>query len=817
MKDRFLCIHGHFYQPPRENPWLEAVEIQDSAHPYHDWNERVTAESYAPNSAARLLDGDGRIVDIVSNYEKISFNFGPTLLTWMETAAPEIYQAVLEADRASREKRGHGNAIAQVYNHLIMPLANGRDRKTQVLWGIRDFEHRFRRYPEGMWLAETAANTATLEELAEQGLRFTILAPRQAKRIRKIGEKEWQDVSESRIDPSRAYLCALPSGRVITLFFYDGPVSQAVAFERLLLRGEDFAGRLLGGFDEAREGPQLMHIATDGETYGHHQKFGDMALAFALNHIETGGLAQLVNYAQYLDLCPPEYEAEIFDNSSWSCVHGVERWRSNCGCNTGGRPGWNQEWRRPLREALDWLRDELARRFEEDGSSIFRDPWAARDGYIAVVLDRLPEGVDRFLARHAVQPLSGEKRVTALKLLEAQRHAMLMYTSCGWFFDELSGIETVQVLKYAGGAIRLCESIRPCGLEQAFLERLTGARSNIPEHGDGARVYEKFVKPSIIDVKKVGVHYAVSSLFEDYPEDTGIFCYRALREDAALVQIGRTRLAVGRVLVISNITGERDQLSYCVIHFGDHAFNGGVRTFQGDEAFREMREAVVRQFRAGDLADVVRLMDGHFGRDNYSLRDLFADEQRKILSQVTRAAVEEYQAAYNRMYQDIRGLMHFLSDSKAPLPKPFLSAAELALNFELRTAFSEPEVTAEKVQTLADDIRTWGIPLSAVDLEFLVRHRLENMMGHLSEEPGDLAQIDEMRKIVELLRPLPVEINYWQVQNGYFRTARLAYLDFFRRARVGDAEASAWLEAFRRLGDELWFNTGAVFPHEEEA
>ncbi len=824
MKERYLCIHGHFYQPPRENPWLEAVEVQDSAHPYHDWNERVNAECYAPNSAARVLDGDGRIVDIVSNYEKISFNFGPTLLSWMETEAPSIYRAVLEADRSSRERRGHGNALAQVYNHLIMPLANERDRRTQVLWGIRDFEHRFRRYPEGMWLAETAVDTETLEILAEQGIRFTLLAPRQAASVRKIAgpeeeEEEWLDVSDSRIDPSRAYLCRLPSGRVITLFFYDGPISQAVAFERLLFRGEDFAHRLLRGFDEGRDRPQLVHIATDGETYGHHQKFGDMALAFALHHIEANDLATLVNYAQYLDLHPPDHEVRIFDNSSWSCIHGIERWRTNCGCNTGGRSEWNQEWRGPLRASLDWLRDEMTARFEEQASLLFSDPWACRDGYISVVLDRTEENVNRFLDERASHPLHEEERVTALKLMEIQRHAMLMYTSCGWFFDEISGIETVQVLKYAGGAIRLCESILlQCGLEKAFVEKLAGAKSNIPEFGDGAQVYERFVKPSVIDVQKVGVHYAVSSLFEDYPEDAQIFCYRARREEALLERVGRAKLAVGRVAVTSEITHEADQLSYCVLYFGDHAFNGGVRAFRGDDAFGAMRDEAAAHFRAGDFADVVRLMDRHFGTNNYSLHDLFRDEQRKILGQVAQAAVDEHQAAYERMYGDIRGLMAVLAESGAPLPLPFIAAAEVALNFELRTAFLSEVVNAERVRSLAEDIRRWNIRLFGVDLEFQVRHRVEAMMRRLSGDPGNRELMAEVRKIVELLHLLPLDVTLWQIQNDYFRTARMAYLDYLLRLRAEeDGDARLWIEEFRALGEALRFTINAVLPREEAA
>jgi len=348
--ERYICIHGHFYQPPRENPWLEAIELQDSAYPYHDWNERITAECYAPNAVARIVDGDNRIVKLINNYARISFNFGPTLLSWLEAKAPEVYAAILDADRDSQLRfSGHGSALAQVYNHVIMPLANSRDRKTQIRWGIGDFTKRFQRAPEGMWLAETAVDVETLELLAEQDLRFAILAPHQAARLRAIGERQWQPINGIAIDPSRAYRQVLPSGKTIALFFYDGPIARAVAFEGVLSRGEHFVDKLMAGFSNARDWPQLVHLATDGESYGHHHKFGDMALAYALDQIETKQLARLTNYGEFLAQHPPTHEVEIAEKTSWSCAHGIDRWWSDCGCNSGAHPDWNQKWRTPLR------------------------------------------------------------------------------------------------------------------------------------------------------------------------------------------------------------------------------------------------------------------------------------------------------------------------------------------------------------------------------------------------------------------------------------------------------------------------------------
>ena len=555
--DRYICIHGHFYQPPRENAWLEYVEMQDSAYPYHDWNERVTAECYAPNAASRILDRDKYITQIVNNYTKISFNFGPTLLMWMQGNAPDTYQAILDADRESQHVfSGHGAAIAQAYNHMIMPLANRRDKLTQVIWGIGDFEHRFGRRPEGMWLPETAVDLETLDILAEQGIIFTILAPHQASRVRQVGTETWNQINDASIDPTMSYQLNLPSGRKLNLFFYDGPIARNVAFEDLLKSGDGFASRLAGSFSEERAWPQLVHIATDGETYGHYHRFGDMALAYALHHIEANGLARITNYGEYLEKHPPTHEVEINENTSWSCLHGIERWCSDCGCNAGRNPRWNQAWRAPLREALDWLRDTLAPKYEERAREFLKDPWAARDAYIEVVLNHSPDNIHSFLERHGIRELDETELVTVLKMLELQRHTMLMYTSCGWFFDELSGIETIQVIQYAGRAVQLAEELFGDHTEQEFLAHLELARSNLPKHGDGHLIYDKFVKPAMVDLAKVGAHYAISSLFEEYEKHARIYCYNVEVEDYQSTECGKTRLVAGRAWISSVISQE---------------------------------------------------------------------------------------------------------------------------------------------------------------------------------------------------------------------------------------------------------------------
>jgi alpha-amylase/alpha-mannosidase (GH57 family) len=493
----FLCVHGHFYQPPRENPWTGEIDRQESAAPYHDWNERITAECYAPNADPGPRErASGRYP---SNYARISFDFGPTLLSWLERKAPAVYRSILEADRDSRERfAGHGSAVAQAYNHMILPLANSRDKRTQVIWGIRDFERRFRRSPEGMWLPETAVDTETLEVLARQSIRFTILSPHQAWRWRADGEPSWDEALPGQIETHRPYEVRLPTGRRIAAFFYDGPLSNAVAFGELQAGGESLARRLAGRFTGGATG-ELVSIATDGETYGHHHKGGERVLAEALDAIEQTGSLRLTNYAEHLATHPPAYEVQVLENTAWSCVHGLGRWSEDCGCKTGEHPEWNQAWRAPLRSALDWLRDRLAELYEERAGALLTDPWGARDDSIEIWLGAGLEEERRFLERHARGSLTGAERALALDLLDLQRQAMFMYTSCGWFFDDVGGLEGRQILQYASRAIQIAGHRLGACLEQPFLERLEAAKSNLPERRDARRVYERFVAPLVAE------------------------------------------------------------------------------------------------------------------------------------------------------------------------------------------------------------------------------------------------------------------------------------------------------------------------------
>jgi alpha-amylase/alpha-mannosidase (GH57 family) len=810
--DRYVCIHCHFYQPPRENPWLEAVELQDSASPYHDWNERVTAECYLPNGAARILDGQFRIAKIVNNYSRISFNFGPTLLSWMEQHAPHAYEQILAADRLSQQLfGGHGSALAQAYNHMISPLAKRRDKHTQIIWGMRDFQHRFGRDPEGMWLPETAVDVETLDLLSAAGIKFTVLAPHQARRTRNCLWEQWRNVEGGTIDPTCAYQCYLPSGRCISLFFYDGPISHAVAFENLLVDGVRFANRLLSGFNEGRQWPQIVHIATDGETYGHHCPHGDMALAYALDYLERNQLARITNYGEYLAENPPSQEVEIIENTSWSCCHGIARWTNDCGCRSGGDTAWTQQWRRPLRAALDWLRDDLSCVYETEGANLFTDPWAARDDYIEVVLDRSPHNKDSLLAKHAKGTLSPAERVHALRLLEMQRHLMLMYTSCGWFFDELTGPATLQILQYAGRALQLSRQVSGEDREEAFLQRLQEAWSNIPGLGNGRHVYERFIRPTMLDLVGVGAHYAIRSLFDGYHDHDSVMCYRVTLERSQLLESGKTKFAAGVARLSSEVTDTSLIMGFGVLHFGDHNLSAGVRPLgdeQGDEQwFDRFLKQASQAFSGADLPDCLRLIDRYFSGSTYSLKSLFRDEQARVLNQIVDSTLGDAEALYRRVYQDHAPLMCFLADLQFPLPPILRLTTEFVLASTVRRALADPTSSLDVVQSLLDCARQSGFNLDASSLESALRHRLNTLVDRWMQNPGNPQILEQVENVVAMSRMQPFDLNLWKSQNAYYELSQ---------AISGNGRGSVhedWLEHFRRLGQWLGIAMPQLVAH----
>ena len=821
---RYVCIHGHFYQPPRENPWLEMVEIQDSAAPYHDWNERITSECYAPNGASRVVDEQNEIIRIVNNYARISYDFGPTLLWWMKDHAQRTYRMVLDADRASQARfGGHGSAMAQVYNHIILPLASTRDKRTQIRWGIADFEHRFGRRPEGMWLPETAVDIESLDLMAQEGILFTVLAPHQCARVRHISSVTdtvthalhgWTETPNASVDTRQPYRIRLKKGRSISVFFYDGPASRAVAFERLLNSGVTFAKRLINGFDDSRTRPQLVHIATDGESYGHHHKHGEMALTYALTWIEEQGHAKITNYGQYLEMFPPTQEAEIAEDSSWSCSHGVERWRIDCGCN-GGRAGCNQQWRAPLRQALDTMRDAVAPLCAEAAAPLFRNFDAARDAYVNVILDRSDENLDRYFAEHATHALSPKERVTALKLMELERHEQLMYTSCGWFFDEISGIETVQIIAYAGRALQLAKElfgVEGLNLEAKFIERVAHAKSNIAEVGTGADVYRRDVLARAISLEAFGAHYAISSLFENYPETTPLYSYEVRRRSYDTFLSGRGRIVVGTADIQSSTTKESGSVAFAVLHLGDQNLSAAVKLHhpKNETVFQVFTTAVQSAVTSANLPEVMRLIDKYFGRTMYSLSSLFRDEQRRILDGILNTTVAEVETSLQKLYDDHASLLHYLGSSGMPMPPSLHLAAGFAINAGLRQALEAETLDSARVRRLLRLVQTDHVELNTVLLGYIASQRVKREMDKLRAAlldgaSGDAvrAEVEETLQLAELFREFPFEVNLWQAQNIWHEV----WVARFRSGKAENNGAAALQDRYRALGHALLLQT----------
>jgi alpha-amylase/alpha-mannosidase (GH57 family) len=830
---RFVCVHGHFYQPPRENPWLETIETQDSAAPYHDWNERICSECYATNGAARIVNKENQITRILNNYARMSFNFGPTLLSWLADNAPRTYRMILDGERRSRQLfGGHSSAMAQVYNHIIMPLASRRDRLTQIRWGIADYRQRFGHAPEGMWLAETAADTETLELLAQEGLSFTVLAPRQSKRVRAIaGGKilhnppkvdpasvtgDWINTPNAIVDPTHPYLARFASGRSLGVFFYDGPTSRAIAFEGLLNSGESFVARLKQGFLPNEE-PQLVHVATDGESYGHHHRHGEMALAYALRMMEQDHNARLINYGSFLEQFPPRFEAEIYDNSSWSCDHGVERWRSNCGCN-GGKAGFNQQWRAPLREALDRLRDALEPLTEKIGNQLFNDVWAARDGYIDVILDRSLEATERYFAAYQRRPLTEDERERALSLMEMQRHTQLMYTSCGWFFDDISGIETVQIIAYAARVIQLAQELfldDAAGLELAFLDKLAEAKSNDPAARDGARIYLEQCLSMELTLEQVAAHYAISSVFSSFADQTEIFCYSIRRLSYEVFTSGRGRLALGRARISSSLTGQSQLFSFAVLHFGDQNITAAVKAYLPENAesvagFEKVSALAREQVRNANFPEVIRVLDRFYDLD-YSLTSLFRDEQRRIVQLILNSTLADIEGSLKNIYEDHASLLHYLAQAGLPKPPALALAAGFAVNAGLRKALETDPVDLSLIRSFLAMAKADEVELDTPTLTYVADLRMKRAMIELQMSSGSLEILDRALNLARALAELPFELNLWQAQNLWNEILRNSASSLTNHE---PEDRPRWDRDFRELGTCLSIATDIILAEQ---
>ena len=781
----YITVHGHFYQPPRENPYLNAIERQPSAHPYHDWNERIHHECYRPNAFARILNHKQELLGIVNNFEYLSFNIGATLMSWLEQYDPAVYQRILEADRKSSQRlNGHGNAIAQVYNHIILPLANQRDKITQIRWGKADFQQRFGREPEGMWLAETAVDYPTLEALIDEEIKFIILAPSQAEQCRVIPteaepETEWHQVGGQQIDPTRPYRCFVDDGRYIDIFFYDGPISRDMGFNDVLDTADNFASRLGQAIRNDSRPAQLISVATDGETFGHHKGGTEKCVAYALSEQFTHHGWTVTNYAHYLSICPPTWEVELKPVTAWSCAHGVDRWQEDCGCAGGG--GWHQKWRRPLRDALNWLRDRSITVYEEVGSRLFSDPWLARNEYIQVMSDRSKDNIIDFLFRHQAKKLSPTEQIDALRLLEMQRHTLLMYTSCGWFFEEISRPEGVQILRYATRAMELAGAVTGIHLKQKFLSHLAQAPSNVAIFGNAKKVFQDLVVPARVSLHQVAAHYAVGSLFADYSQQEQIYCYEVEQLDYQKQQMGTLTLCIGQIQLTSEITWETKHFVFAVLHLGGWDFHCCITGFEGRLAYAELKQQLFTDIKQASAAKVILTMNQLMGDRSFNLQHLFAEERQRIVRLLTTRTKDHLDQLYTQVYRENYSMLAAFQREELPVPQELKVAAEVALSFRcletannLSKAIEDPvvldsclaDLTATAIE--ANHLECWlNIPEVKVILEQTIVRLLWRLLydGDPQTIEADVARI---KTAIALGNKLRLGLTLDKAQEVYF-------------------------------------------------
>ncbi|VXD24422.1 conserved hypothetical protein [Planktothrix serta PCC 8927] len=789
----YVTIHGHFYQPPRENPYLNVIERQSSAAPFHNWNERIHHECYRPNAFARILNDRGEVVGIINNYEYLSFNIGPTLMNWLERCDQSVYQKILEADRNSSQRlNGHGNAIAQVYNHIIMPLANERDKYTQIRWAKADFRSRMSRDPEGLWLAETAVDYATLEVLINEGIKFTILAPSQAQRCRPFPtgdcpEPEWQEVGEGQIDATRPYRFYLQDqtgakddSRYIDIFFYDGPISRDMGFNDVLNSSGHLSGRISQAVRGDDRPTQLISVATDGETFGHHKRGTEKCLAYAFVEEFPQQGWTVTNFGHYLSLHSPTWEVELKPLTAWSCSHGVARWQDDCGCASGG--GWHQQWRRPLRNTLNGLRDRLIEIYDKYGRQFFNDPWVARDNYIQVIRDRSDANVNDFFAQHQTHNLTYSEQVDALRLLEMQRHSLLMFTSCGWFFEELSRPEGTQILRYASHAIELAEEVAGVELEAEFIFNLALAPSNVELFKTGDEVYRQLVATARVSLKQVAAHYAITSLFTTYQKEQQLYCYNAQQLDYQIQRMGSLSLAVGEVLLISEITREQTHFVFAVLHLGGWDFHCCLQPFSGRQAYFDLKHRLFEALQEASAAHLILRLVQNFGDNAFSLRDLFPEERQRIMGLLCQETLTRLDQLYTQVYRDNYGIMMAFHRDQLAVPPELQVATEVTLgnrflssvraleseSSEGRLSFNhlgELEAIAKEAQLLRCRLHHSEVK------EVFERLIVQSLWRRL--EDSDLTTIEEdlenLQRLIQLSYELNLGISLNQAQEFYFQ------------------------------------------------
>lgn len=754
------------------------------------------------------MDATGHIVDIVNNYRNISFNFGPTLLSWMEVHAPATYKLILNADRESMARHnGHGAAIAQCYNHTILPLANERDQQTQIKWGVADFQYRFGRNPESIWLAETAINQVTLNILTEFDFKYIILSPYQAERIRTLNQENaaWKGVQDGNIDIRRPYRCFATDGdgqkikdRFIDIFFYHGPLSRAISFEHILGNAGKFSDKIEAAFGTKQE-TKIVSVATDGETYGHHEQFGDLGLAYLLTIAAPVRDIIPTNYAAYLEISPPKFEVEIKkgpggEGTAWSCAHGVGRWYRNCGCSTGGEAGWNQEWRQPLRDALNDLNEQLGQICEREAENIFHDFWAARENYIGVILDRSAEKVDEFLGQHLKDASIHEIRCKAMCLMEIQRNAQLMFTSCGWFFTELSGLETVQILKYAARAIELAAEFTDGRLEESFIGNLSKAKSNISSYEDGAWIYTNFVLPAKISFGHIVNHYAISAMFDALQDDKKVFSYDIEDHFQESIKLANKEILFGKIRVTSQVTLNSGEYAFVLINQenGEHLDCIVHKENGNDWNFEAAKNEILEILKEDAPVDINEMTRKVWRGDSYLLADMPAEERQKIVDKILAMQLQETYSIYKKIYEDNYGLMRMIARSGLKLPDELILPTKITFSriiFDEINSFNleEPKTNFQNSINAARLAEKLDLPLELEDATHVFQKAFEKIIDHLNTD-FSLELVKKLEELVQVSDKLFLKLHKTPIQNAIFILLKQKVLPEIEKIIAGESD-----------------------------
>jgi hypothetical protein len=589
------------------------------------------------------------------------------------------------------------------------------------------------------------------------------------------------------------------------LFFYNAELARGVAFERLLDSGDHFGERLVAAFQSDTDEPQLVHLATDGETYGHHHRFGEMALTFALHELKRRGLVRVTNYGEYLALHPPSWEVEIHENTAWSCAHGIERWRADCGCHSGGQPGWTQQWRAPLRAALDWLQDALDPLFEQQATGLLHDPWAARNAYIDVLLDRTIERIDAFFTQHARRSLGQEEKILARGLLEMQRHRLLMFTSCGWFFDEISGLEATQILRYAARAIEFAKVWRPT-LESEFVDRLRQAPSNVRELGHGGQVYLQKVTPSRVDFPRVVANQAICRILEPGQGRAALPAIQVTHTDYEEDAYGTTALGVGRMTLTSQATLEIQEFAFAALKFSGHDVHCVVSNQLVGDQYTRTKEELLRIFSRHSLSEVVRTLDRQLGETYYTARDLLLDDRRRVLARVSEGVLERLETTYLQLYRENRRLMEYLYELDIPLPQGFTLAAGFLVNRSLSRAVAtlvEKESDGEAIEEILTEARKWRVPLATSEVEQQLCNAVEEHLAALLSDPLSGRGVTAVH-LLEVGDRLGIVLNLWWAQTVFAQVCH-RHLRALLSRRRHEEPAAQQVTLLRHLGERLGF------------